>query len=139
MKFRILTLLIITSSCTDQSNLLDTNDLIGQWQLSEVLADPGDGSGTFQPVDSDKTIAFRLDNTYESNGAICKTDAMTGKNIGTYDPEKQIINSPGCSPDAFRDIGYDLKDGHLFIYYPCIEPCAQKFVKISDSSIDLKD
>ena len=27
-------------------------ELIGKWQLSEVLFDPGDGSGEFQPVES---------------------------------------------------------------------------------------
>ena len=41
-------------ACTEE----ETDDLRNKWKLIEVLADPGDGSGTFQPVESDKTISF---------------------------------------------------------------------------------
>lgn len=70
MKKLIFTLIIagILFSCNndDDSNL--NTDLIGNWQLIEVLSDPGDGSGTFSSVESDKTITFKSGGIIASNG-----------------------------------------------------------------------
>ena len=48
---------------------MDQNEL-GTWRLIEVRADPGDGSGTFQPVISSKTV------TFETNGTMRLTSAF---------------------------------------------------------------
>lgn len=35
------------------------------------MADPGDGSGTFQPVESDKTIEFKNNGSVITNNSLC--------------------------------------------------------------------
>ena len=56
-------------SCTSANEevSLDQNE-IGTWRLIEVLADPGDGSGTFQPVVSSKTVRFETNGTLSCSG-----------------------------------------------------------------------
>ena len=58
-KILFLSLMIFClSSCTSANEENSTINEIGSWKLIAVLADPGDGSGVFQPVLSDKTIIF---------------------------------------------------------------------------------
>ena len=52
----ILSLSILFLACSTEDNT--DVQLAGTWKLIEVLADPRDGSGTYTPVDSDKTITF---------------------------------------------------------------------------------
>ncbi|NNM18501.1 MAG: hypothetical protein HKP24_08010, partial [Croceitalea sp.] len=59
---------------------------MGTWQLVEILADPGDGSGTYTPVDSNKMIVFDNNGRFSSNGAICSFAAAVNENVeGTYE------------------------------------------------------
>jgi len=47
-------------SCDNYSDpVIETPELLGTWRLIEVLADPGNGSGTFNPVDSDITLTVK--------------------------------------------------------------------------------
>ncbi|TXE15285.1 hypothetical protein ES692_17375 [Psychroserpens burtonensis] len=41
--------------------------LLGTWQLSEVYSDPGDGSGYFTSIDSEKILTFLSSGTINSN------------------------------------------------------------------------
>lgn len=64
----IFSTILLVLSCIEQEST--DNNLIGRWRLTEVLLDPGDGSGTFQGVSSDKIIEFHSDGTVTSNGEI---------------------------------------------------------------------
>jgi len=59
MKKIFFTLLVVgmLSACNKDDNKSNTS-IVGNWKLIEVLEDPGDGSGTFMSVDSEKTITF---------------------------------------------------------------------------------
>jgi hypothetical protein len=106
------------------------NDLIGSWELIEMLADPGDGSGTFQPVESDKIVTFKSDGTISSNGDLCSLSAESGApSSGIYSLIDSTIISPDCSSNPFN-ISFQLSDDWLILRYPCIEPCALKFQKL---------
>jgi len=42
-------------------------DLISKWKLIEMYSDPGDGSGDFETVSSNKTVSFYSDDVIASN------------------------------------------------------------------------
>jgi hypothetical protein len=120
----------IFSACKNDDD--DSNskiELTGNWKLIEVLADPGDGSGTFNSVESDKTITFNLDGTINSNGRLCdmSLEANNPTN-GTYSISELTFNSSDCTnPDYNYE--FEQNGNFLIINYPCFEPCRAKYMK----------
>ncbi|MFT4735967.1 MAG: hypothetical protein ACI8QD_001544 [Cyclobacteriaceae bacterium] len=114
--------IILLSSCNEE---VAVPMLIGEWALTEVLADPGDGSGTFQPVSSEQVISFRNDSTFTSVELLCNTVEPSTPQIGTFTASQLQIS------DCNFELSYEISEGYLFIYLPCIEPCAHKYFKIN--------
>lgn len=124
----IFTIVGIITACdkNDQNTTFPT--LVGSWKLTEILADPGNGSGTFQPVTSNKTLEFDNNGNVTSNGFIC--DMSTGTNLnssGTYSLTNRTINSNSCPNNTIQ---FELNNGSLILTYPCIEPCKAKFIRL---------
>lgn len=120
--------LIVATACDTYSNA-DTS-LEGTWKLTAMLADPGDGSGTFRNVVSDKTITFFTDGTLTSNGEICDFSIEAiNPSTGTYSFSDSRISSANCNNASF---GYTyVQTGNvLVISYPCIEACQARFRKL---------
>ena len=128
MKYLILTLIVLGTfvSCNKEAD----SELIGTWQLTETLIDPGDGSGTFQSVESDKIIKFKKSGKFCSNGSMCdmSTEA-TNSSSGTYNTSNTTITPSNCSIDDL-ELNYELINGYLIVYYPCYEACQMKFAKV---------
>jgi hypothetical protein len=102
-------------------------EFLGKWRLIEILVDPGDGSGKFHPVTSDKTIEFHADSTVTSNGSLCDVSiASDSPDTGIYSFAKYTITSPACPdfPGTFEQEVY-----FLVIHYHCMEGCSEKYVK----------
>ena len=51
----LLSFFIILSACTDgdDDTVVTESEIVGNWELVAILADPGDGSGTYQTATSD--------------------------------------------------------------------------------------
>lgn len=99
--------------------------------MVEQLADPGDGSGVFVSVDSQKVVEFFEDGSFCSNGSICTMDvATTSPSTGTYDDETMMIDVDDCTVGHFPRT-YDISADTLIINYPCIEPCREKFLRLN--------
>ena len=125
----VLLLNLLLFSCSSDD---DSSGIIGQWKLSQILADPGDGSGVFTDIDSDKTITFFEDGTFSSNGNICFFEPFNDRDTnGTYSLQDQELIPINC--DSFAQIIWDIKleRNGLIIYYLCIEACAEKYEKIN--------
>ena len=105
--------------------------IIGEWKLIEVLADPGDGSGHFRAVSSDKRITFMKDGTYSSTGFICNftldAEETSHGSYTTTETGYQIA----CSETPGFSIDLQIEGGFLILSLPCIEPCLQKFRKLN--------
>ncbi|XMO85481.1 hypothetical protein AAFN75_11855 [Algibacter sp. AS12] len=140
-KYLFIVLLVIISSCsTDDSKPKEGQDtgLIGKWKLIEQYADPGDGSGEFTPISSNRVIEFLSDGTVIINGVLCYMSGDVGdKETGTYiaitDSDTQFDGEiiPNTCNSRFARIYYTLPvSGNLILWYPCIEGCGQKFSKI---------
>ena len=139
-KYLLLVLLVIISGCTsDDSKSTDEKGLIGKWKLFEQLADPGDGSGTFKPISSERVIEFFSDGTVEINGVLCfMTAEVRDKETGTFSVtsdttadttfDGEII--PNTCSSRSAKVYFDLPaSGNLILWYQCIEGCGQKFTK----------
>jgi hypothetical protein len=123
--FFLLTFLILASFNFHCDS--DSQALTGKWKLVERLMDPGDGSGTFQAVSSDKTIEFFNNGTFKSNGTICVPgDPGTDQpSAGTFDVNtgEIIVNDCQSRPVHFRIEGH-----YLILSFLCIEPCSEKYI-----------
>lgn len=121
--FSSLLLLTLTACKKDQLSI------IGTWELVEVYNDPGDGSGDFTAVESDKTIEFKTNGTVISNGSLCMPSTESNNPMeGTYNDTNKTIDSDQCTDQPLA-IRYEITDGYLIISYPCIEACKAKFKK----------
>jgi len=131
MKKIVLTLAVIgiLSSCNKDDKTVQNTELIGNWKLIEVLADPGDGSGTFTAVESDKIISFKNNGIIISNGRLCD-NSMNSDNptSGTYSIADSTFTSPNC-PDPEYNYSFEHDRDILIVNYPCIEPCRAKYKK----------
>lgn len=124
-----LVFILIFCSCSKEGVLSLKNQLVGNWIQIEILADPGNGSGVFRPVESNKTIEFFEDGIISSNGSLCDlTIEAENNSSGTYSIIDKTIIPIDC-PDNPMKIRFDLDGSNLIISYPCIEGCMAKFIK----------
>jgi hypothetical protein len=125
---------LVLLSCEDKQ--IEPTNFQGNWKLSEVLADPGDGSGTFQPVDNDDTILLFENLTFTTNFNLCSQMSQSQAKSGEYDTTNMVFIVDDCnlSNGSKTKYSFELNDlNQLILYYPmCIEPCASKFIKISE-------
>lgn len=126
--FAIATVILTLISCNKNDNENATIPLLGTWELKEILADPGDGSGIFNSVISNKKLTFDSKGNVTSNGSICamSIESNTSSN-GTYSETNSTINSANCQNATIK---YELTGTTLILIYPCIEACKAKYIKV---------
>jgi len=120
---------VLISSCSSTSEevTVDQSEL-GTWRLIEVLTDPGDGSGTFQPVVSSKTVTFETNGTVRCLGNLCNLSiASSPQTTGTYSRNTRSITTSNCNQ---LQLTYEITADELIINYPFIETCKSKYVRI---------
>lgn len=132
-------LLLLAVSCKkDQASEENIDSIIGKWKLIETYADPGDGSGRWNTVKSNKTLEFK------NNGQI-KVDNGSFA-FGLFPGEKDestYVLEPYTGVQTMEAHRYILKiqklehhpmvmfeNGKLKIEYFCIEGCGERYEKI---------
>lgn len=122
----ILGILLVSYFSSCKKN--ETTTVVNKWKLIEQYSDPGDGSGDFNPVESNKTIEFLDNATVVSNGSLCYMSYETdGQSTATYNDSTIIPKN--CDFEEFS-IAYEIQGNNLILYFLCIEGCAQKYQKI---------
>ncbi|MGB3798482.1 MAG: hypothetical protein WA952_01635 [Lewinella sp.] len=117
-------------SCTNPSATASP-DLVGTWELRETYADPGDGSGQYQPVSSDKVLVFRPDGTFLSNKNFCvPAIPAEQETAGSYSGTNGTL-TPDC--EGARPLPFTLQGETLEISFFCIEGCGERYRKVSES------
>ncbi len=136
----ILTTVLALAACTKKENFPaplpspteeapEANGIVGTWLLTEQLFDPGDGSGTFQPVSSNRYIKLLTNGSYETNSSLCDMVATTTNiTTGTYNTTDQTFNVGNCW-NASLPLRYMQSGNELILMYPCIEPCQLKYIR----------
>lgn len=124
----VLPFIFLAISCNDDDNNNRNNPIVGNWRMTEILADPGNGSGTFTPVETGKTINFYSDGTLTSNGNICDMSiSANNATTGVYSANENTLDA-GCFGEFART--YTVSGNTLIISYPCTEACKAKFVRL---------
>ena len=122
----LLSIIGLSISCSNDDQKNSETELIGNWKLIEVLADPGDGSGTFQSVESDKTIEFKVNGIVTTNGSLCDPYSEEMISSGTYN--ENTINT-NCQNSNISTINYELENQFLILNFISNEGYSQKFEK----------
>ena len=124
ISFAILVILSLFTSCKKK----DGGSLTGTWELKEVLMDPGNGSGVFTAVSSDKKLVFNTNGNVNSNGLICDMSIESNTSTaGTYSAIDSTIISTTC-PNLI--LKYEVSGDTLILIYPCFEACKAKYIKV---------
>jgi len=127
--FFILITIGILFSCNKDEAVDSNTALIGNWKLIAVLADPGDGSGTFYSVESEKIITFESGEAITSNGNLCDMSInLDNQSSGTYSIAESSFNSSDCINPDYK-YTFEQSGNILIINYPCFEPCQTKYIK----------
>src|SRR6267154_988717 len=113
----LLFILGICAGCEYKDLPTTSAGLVGKWRLTQRLADPGDGSGVFTGVTSNKTISFFSDSTFQSTGSMCQL-SIAGDQFtsGNYSPHHNTITPLDCKTTPLR-IFYVIQDDDLIVYY----------------------
>jgi hypothetical protein len=126
-KLLILSLFFSSLSACKKKEATLNHSRIGTWKLIEVLADPGDGSGTFQPVVSNKTITFDNQLNVTSNGILCDMSiASNAGSAGKYVIADSTIIPFDCPSTTLVTTKYG---DTLVLRYSCFEACRAKYMK----------
>lgn len=115
------------TGCTKaaDTDIAQNGSLVGKWILIETLADPGDGSGKWTPVNPPNVdyIQFKEDGSIESNvsGRFSRLKKYSVINDSTLHFEYGIGDKVM--------LYYKLVGKTLTISGGCIEACGSKFIK----------
>lgn len=128
----LLFVIMLTSCSEDNARKSETSQFLGKWKLIEQLVDPGDGSGTFQPVNGNKTLEFLSNGNVVSNYELCNFMGPEGSANFTlpYVANQDYILPNGCGFAEGFNISYSINGENLILNFPCIEGCAQKFERV---------
>ncbi|WP_298516469.1 hypothetical protein [uncultured Kordia sp.] len=128
----VIATLFISCNTNDDAPISQEVSLLGNWRLVEYLADPGDGSGEYIAITSDKTLTFNSNGEITSNYSLCNMLVIVDPepSSGTYSTTTGIIDVPNCPNASPLAIRFETSnEGNLIIYYPCIEGCSEKYIK----------
>ena len=129
MIYRITLLLFVLMISCDSKEIEPENDLVGKWRLIEVYADPGDGSGEYNPVTSDKTIEFKNNGQFLSNGQMCHVEIEpSAGSKGSYSIDDKTLTPDNC--EFAVDLPFEFQGSLLIIHHFCIEGCGEKYEKV---------
>ena len=99
----LFTLGFLTSCSYNNDDIPVSSEIVGKQKLVEQLSDPGDGSGTFKSVVSDKTIEFLVNGTIISNGTLCYMSTSIGQeSLGKYYSSENYIKPDDCNVANFN-------------------------------------
>jgi len=128
--YKVICLLCVLMMSCDSNDVEPENDLVGKWKLIEVYSDPGDGSGTYNPVDSDKTIEFKNNGRFVSNGNICQFEIQPIEGSkGSYSIDDNTLSPDDC--DFNTGLPFEFDGNKLIISYFCIEGCGEKYERVN--------
>jgi len=129
------TLALFSLGCSDKEELPVRSDIVGKWKLIEFYADPGNGSGKFTSIKSNKTLEFSSNGDFSvKNGSMCNLDLSSNESrISTYAIDSTDVKDnfrlkiKDCSLELYCSVQGDI----LTIYFPCIEGCGEKYRRIN--------
>ncbi|GAA5030274.1 hypothetical protein GCM10011506_19290 [Marivirga lumbricoides] len=128
----LLLLFSIWCACSEDDGVSKTS--LGTYQLTAIYSDPGDGSGDFAPVESNKRITLYQDSTFAANFSLCNGLSIedTGSTEGTFSSAELSFKADCNNSLPSNELRIDLFESELIIYYSCYEGCSEKYSRINE-------
>lgn len=128
----ILTLIFLSTGCSNDDKKLDTSNIVGTWKHYEEY-----DNFKWNKVDGGYTYTFNANGTFKSTRF---TECIKGKYTVasdklTLDYDCDEFTTQVESPPATYVENYKLEKGYMYLtptYLVCFEGCTSKFRKISD-------
>jgi hypothetical protein len=119
-----LLLIIALAACTSIKRQSKAPSLVGKWQLTETLADIGDGKATWTPVDKDSPqfVVFAQDGKVSGNAF----DNTTAYKV-TDSNHVEFTITGNTSSVTHR---YQVTATKLLLNPPCREACGMRFIRM---------
>ena len=136
LKLGMILLFILTLfGCNNDDKLNTEQSIIGTWQLIEIYSDPGDNSGSWNPVENGYKYIFTADNQFTSTRF-----SECDNGIYSLNSNKLILDF-GCDgftagiekPKGTFIEQMTFESNNLILnptYLLCIEGCGWKFKKV---------
>jgi hypothetical protein len=125
-KVLVLAVLVCSVTACEKNIQLHNSSIVGKWKLSEYLADPGDGSGTWQPADPSHPgyLEFNVDGT------------LTISPYNIYNSDHYQVTSDSTmiflrGSESFP-MGYHFSETLLTLHPSCIEACGERFIPVKE-------
>lgn len=120
----LLPLFLALSACDDENDFLPQQDA-DSYKLAAMYSDPGNGSGDFHDVDSERVITFINDSTITINANICDFGVETASlDTITFSPGNNMLNTDCNAPFPMN---FSITGNTLILNYACIEACQHKY------------
>lgn len=120
---------------TSPSYLGESAALVGTWKLTEYLADPGNGSGTFQKAEGrfSETIEFRADGRFVATTDLALSQALQFEYYKVLDRQRiELVYKVSTNAGPSHIWTYsDLTATTLTLSYGCIEACKGRYVRVN--------
>ncbi|ALM21747.1 hypothetical protein AAT17_11135 [Nonlabens sp. MIC269] len=123
-KLLILFIIPLLFSCQEDDEVQIETDVIGEWEIVARYADPGDGSGSFQPT-TGKFLTFSNNNVLFCNQGFCFASLTQATTTGSFDDSNKTITTSDC------DATYSFNGMFLEVSYLCIEPCIERYIRVN--------
>ncbi|MCF6131040.1 hypothetical protein [Flavobacterium wongokense] len=134
--FALLLLSAFVTSCSEDGNAKsESADILGQWKVIEILVDPGDGSGTFEPYTEDWKMTFSDDGHIYSYYSLCDpTIHASGDTFFgfPYIASANRVVTEDCFNEGNWQLTYELVGENLILHYPFTEEVSYKFVRVAN-------
>lgn len=130
-----ITLIVLFCSCK-KSDVTSTDpfELAGTWKLTEIYADPGDGSGEFRKIEGKKILEFTKEGKVKStNGDLCLININSNANESSNFKIKEMYSGLNkiIVEKCDTEISFEIKSDELTLYYNCFEGCGEKFKRVN--------
>ena len=114
-------LTVAVGACNKADDQQIRPDLVKKWQQTAFLADPGDGSGTWQPTPENQQVLLE----FTADGKILRNGQQT--NIYAVSGDTILLDQPTNGYQR-RWLIQELTTNKLQFSLMCIEACGERYV-----------
>ncbi|RZK82663.1 MAG: hypothetical protein EOO92_00905 [Pedobacter sp.] len=124
LAFGLIAMIVCVSFSCKKDNV-GNQEIYGKWRYDAFLADPGDGSGRYRPVEGKiRYLIFKKSGNVEGDAF---SEVVSYKILDGNRLEISSKNSP--TPTMFF---YKVSAKELYLSPQCYEPCGNRFSRVKE-------
>lgn len=104
------------------------------WELVEIYSNIGSGPGSFNPIESERTITIFENGDFISKGSMCSLDAtnteiQTGEIEHTTTESKMVFSACNGTNET-DELTFTVDGDEMIVEFTCFEGCAHKYKRV---------